>query len=465
MLLQHASLDRDGKSVTVVAAGWNFVKMSSTSSKVSNEQEGAMAAERCTDTVVVMDPYYKYEVASQIRYDEMEKNLQEHAEKFRKVLEEMTMLPEEAEKPKTSTPISTPPKVDELIERSMDIAVSLDQMRRDVKEVHEYIRGSPAVRSKPDSGIGASNFDLQAVRPRQVNWRDSRAEDIEDEVFLVGPHPSPATEDTSTEAVYGSAGRNTTTRSKSCYDYSDSETSGDEEDEKRSSVRRQTGGHPSKEMMPPQRPRTMGGPLGEPESAIELRTTRSSSWPGKVQQSLNRKDRRSTKDYHETPPSSMTPLHYRTSRFSIIDDRWQGRPNRVATPAPGPQRLSRGEVQPNVKYIPGFPVLEGEVMMEDSPERTHSRDQYGRGRRLENVPEDRRRRLSSPLRHRSPEHTEGKEDMIELPQRDEKLHLMEEDPRYKPTVTTEGLRGKITGSTSRPLPPSMVGIEKKKLFS
>ena len=128
----------------MVAAGWNFVKMSSTFSKVSNEQEGAMAAERCTDTVVVMDPYYKYEVASQIRYDEMEKDLQEHAEKFRKVLEEMTMLPEEAEKPKTSTPMSTPPKVDELIERSLDIAVSLDQMRRDVKEVHEYIRGSPS---------------------------------------------------------------------------------------------------------------------------------------------------------------------------------------------------------------------------------------------------------------------------------------------------------------------------------
>ena len=128
----------------------------------------------------------------------------------------------------------------------------------------------------------------------------------------------------------------------------------------------------------------------------------------------------------------------------------------MATPAPGPQRLSRGEVQPNVKYIPGFPVLEGEVMMEDSPERTDSRDQYGRGRRLENVPEDRRRRVSSPLGTGHQKHTEGKEDMIELPQRDEKLHLMGEDPRYKPTVTTEGLRGKITGSTSRPLPPSMV---------
>ena len=150
--------------------------MNSTSSKVSDEHVGTMAAERCTDTVVVMDPYYKYEVASQICY-KMEKNLQELAEKFLKVLEEITVLAEEEEKLRTVTPKSTPPKVDELFEKSMGIAVSVDQMRRDVNEDHEYNRDSPAVRSKPDSGIGVINFDLQAIRPRQVNWQDSRAED------------------------------------------------------------------------------------------------------------------------------------------------------------------------------------------------------------------------------------------------------------------------------------------------
>ena len=34
-----------------------------------------------------------------------------------------------------------------------------------------------------------------------LNWRESREKDIEDEVFFVDPHPSPATEDTSAEAM------------------------------------------------------------------------------------------------------------------------------------------------------------------------------------------------------------------------------------------------------------------------
>ena len=85
-----------------------------------------------------------HELGMVVRYDDMEQCLQEHAEKFRVVLAEISRLArDEDEGPRTWTPQGSAArdwKMDGLIEMSMDLAASLEQMGRDKAgaRLHQY---------------------------------------------------------------------------------------------------------------------------------------------------------------------------------------------------------------------------------------------------------------------------------------------------------------------------------------